>query len=89
MAAVVLSTKGQIAIPKAIRDQLKLKPGTKLTIQVVGSRITIDHPGSLNTDWRLLQGSLKDLAGLPSSQEVHAEARREELEIDEQKLSRF
>lgn len=29
----VISTKGQVILPKAIRDQLHWKPGTKLTVE--------------------------------------------------------
>lgn len=41
MAITSLSTKGQIVIPKAIRDSLKLKSGAKLVINVEGDRIII------------------------------------------------
>ena len=29
----VISTKGQVILPKAIRDQLRWAPGTKLTVE--------------------------------------------------------
>ena len=32
-STTVLSTKGQLILPKAVRDQLNWKPGTQLTIE--------------------------------------------------------
>ncbi|HEY4113523.1 MAG TPA: AbrB/MazE/SpoVT family DNA-binding domain-containing protein [Rhizomicrobium sp.] len=32
-ATTVVSTKGQVILPKAIRDQRHWKPGTKLTVE--------------------------------------------------------
>ena len=34
LSTTVLSTKGQLVLPKAIRDQQKLRPGTKFTVEV-------------------------------------------------------
>ena len=33
-STTVLSTKGQVILPKAIRDQRRWAPGTKLTVEV-------------------------------------------------------
>jgi antitoxin PrlF len=35
----VLSEKGQITIPKAIRDRLGLRPGTELEFEAVGGKL--------------------------------------------------
>ena len=35
----VVSEKGQITIPKAVRQQLGIKPGTVLEVETVGGKI--------------------------------------------------
>ncbi len=37
----VLAERGQLVIPKAVRDELGLVPGMKLDVQVEGGKITI------------------------------------------------
>ena len=53
MERVTLSSKGQIAIPKAVRDRLNLEEGTKLTLEVRGPEIVL----SKEPAWRKLRGS--------------------------------
>lgn len=53
MEKVTVSSKGQIAIPKAIRDALNLSEGAKLTVQVKGQQIVL----SKEPAWRKLQGA--------------------------------
>ena len=53
MERVSLSSKGQIAIPKAVRDRLNLLEGTKLTLEVRGPDIVL----SKEPAWRMLRGS--------------------------------
>jgi AbrB family looped-hinge helix DNA binding protein len=53
MELVTVSSKGQIAIPKAIRDQLNLAEGTKLTLEVRGPEIVL----SKEPAWRKLRGA--------------------------------
>ena len=53
MELITVSSKGQIAIPKAVRDALKLSEGTKLTLEVRGQEIVL----SKQPAWRKLQGS--------------------------------
>lgn len=59
MGQVTLSSKGQVAIPKAIRDQLNLSEGAKLTLEVRGSEIVL----SKDPAWKKLRGAAagKDL----------------------------
>jgi AbrB family looped-hinge helix DNA binding protein len=53
MEQVTLSSKGQIAIPKAIRERLNLVEGTKLTLEVRGPEIV----RSKEPAWRKLRGA--------------------------------
>jgi len=53
MERVTLSSKGQIAIPRAVRDALNLSAGTKLTIDLRGQEIVL----SKEPAWRKLRGA--------------------------------
>jgi len=41
MAIVTVSTKGQIVIPKEVRERFGLRPGTKIDIKLKGNEITL------------------------------------------------
>jgi AbrB family looped-hinge helix DNA binding protein len=56
MEQVTLSSKGQIAIPKAIRDQLNLSEGVKLSLEVRGHEIVL----SKEPAWKKLRGAASD-----------------------------
>ena len=43
-AHITLSSKGQIVIPKDIRDALRLKPGERLTVTLKGGKIIMEPP---------------------------------------------
>ena len=53
MEHVTVSSKGQIAIPKAVREALNLSAGTKLTVEVRGKEIVL----SKESAWRKLQAA--------------------------------
>ena len=53
MEKVTVSSKGQIAIPKTIRDLMNLSEGTKLTVELRGQEIVLSKEPS----WRKLQGA--------------------------------
>jgi len=53
MDRVTVSSKGQIAIPKAIRDVLNLEEGVKLTVELRGQEIVL----SKQPAWKKLQGA--------------------------------
>ena len=50
MALAKLTTKGQVTIPKEIRDSLKLHTGDKIEILVTGEREAIIRPVSKKVD---------------------------------------
>ena len=59
MTKTTISSKGQIAIPKAVRERLNLKAGTEISIDVQGEAIVMkrlvrDHP-----DWRTMRGMFR------------------------------
>jgi AbrB family looped-hinge helix DNA binding protein len=54
---VRVSSKGQIVIPKPIREQLKLDQGADLQISVEGDRVVLEKANP--EDWRSLRGSMK------------------------------
>ena len=53
MEKVTVSSKGQIAIPKAVRDALNLSAGSRLTLDLRGQEIVL----SKNLGWKSLQGA--------------------------------
>ena len=53
MEKVTVSSKGQIAIPKSVRDALNLSEGTRLSLDVRGQEIVLLKEPA----WRKLQGA--------------------------------
>ena len=53
MDQVTVSSKGEIAIPKAVRDALNLSEGAKLTLEVRGRELVL----SPEPAWKKLQGA--------------------------------
>ena len=56
MTKTTISHKGQIVIPKAVRERLNLKAGTQVSIDVQGEalvmkRLVLNYP-----DWRTMRG---------------------------------
>jgi AbrB family looped-hinge helix DNA binding protein len=57
MEQVTVSSKGQIAIPKQVREALNLTAGSRLTLEVRGQEIVLSKGGA----WKKLQGAGDDL----------------------------
>ena len=50
MALATLTTKGQVTIPKIIRESLKLNTGDKIEIIVTANKVAIIRPVSKKVD---------------------------------------
>ena len=57
MEKVTVSSKGQIAIPKQVREALRLAEGSKLTLEVRGQEIIL----SKGDAWKELEGAGRGL----------------------------
>jgi AbrB family looped-hinge helix DNA binding protein len=73
MEKVTVSSKGQIAIPKQVRDALNLTAGSKLTLDVRGQEIVL----SKGDDWRNLRGAARGI------KKDFLEFRKEERELED------
>lgn len=51
-----VTTKGQVVIPKAIRDAFSLTPSTKVLFQVKGSTITLQPVATVDEMYAFLSG---------------------------------
>lgn len=51
--AVTVSSKGQIAIPRPVRDELNIREGTRLCMEVRGHEIVM----SKEPAWKKLEGA--------------------------------
>jgi AbrB family looped-hinge helix DNA binding protein len=80
----VLSSKGQIVIPKDIRDALGLREGTKLEVALEGHRVVLRTISEEYPDWRSLRGAFGPVDQTTS--EILAEGRREEFEKERRLL---
>jgi looped-hinge helix DNA binding domain, AbrB family len=80
MVKATVSSKGQIAIPKVVRDELNLKPGTQLSIDVQGRSIVMRPLVADYPDWRTMEGMVPPGPSLSKGIE---EDRAWELEHDE------
>ena len=82
---VALSSKGQIVIPKDIRDALGLREGDKLEITLTGHRMTMHTVSEKYPDWRTLEGAFGPVD--QTTTEMMAENRREELEREQRRTA--
>jgi AbrB family looped-hinge helix DNA binding protein len=82
--------KGQVVIPKAIRDQIGIKPGDEVTFEPNGAEVKVrrveDDPAQLARDIKALRGiwSSTPDGGI----EDLMEERRRERELEERKAQR-
>jgi AbrB family looped-hinge helix DNA binding protein len=60
MTKATLSTKGQIVIPKTVRERLNLKAGTEVVFDVQGEVLIMKRAVSDFPDWRTMRGMARD-----------------------------
>ena len=76
---VKVSSKGQMVIPAAIREQLGIERGTHVTVRVDGGRMIVD-PQSFEAKIRRIKALRGCTKGGPSGTEILLEDRRRERE---------
>jgi AbrB family looped-hinge helix DNA binding protein len=85
-----IGLKGQVVIPKAIRDELGIKPGDEVTFEPDGGEIRVrrvgEDPVQLSQDLKRLRGLWTDTASGGTSDLL--EERRKERELEEEKAGR-
>lgn len=79
MSTVILSSKGQIVIPKEIRNRLGLEKGSRLKINVMEGHFIVKPAREDEKGWRRWRGALKGTRAL----EEHVEEHRREVRKDE------
>lgn len=81
--------KGQVVIPKAIRDELGIEPGDEVVFELDGKDVRVrrrdDDVAARRAGIDALVGMLEDGAGTDDLME----ARREERELEERKERRW
>ena len=77
-----LSEKGQIVIPKQIREKLKLEKGNVFEIELKGNLIILKPAGKTQKvkDWRELRGFLKGRYSTRQFLEGRQEDRKREIQ---------
>ena len=77
MPEVTVSSKGQIVLPRKIRDSLGINEGERLRVSLVDGRIIIVPTNSpAKNDWRNWGGTLKGTGALQQHVAEHAEEAR-------------
>lgn len=66
MTKTTISSKGQIAIPKAVRERLNLKAGTEISIDVQGQALVLKRLVRSHPDWHTMRGMFRGGADLLS-----------------------
>lgn len=82
MLCIKISSKGQIAIPKEIRERIRLKKDMKLEVKTEDDKILLLP---VRDDWRNLEGMLKGTDVLKELEKEH----RRETERDEDIIRRL
>lgn len=83
--------KGQVVIPKAIRDEIGIKPGDEVTFEPNGSEVRVrrveDDPERRAADIKALRGIWADIPGGGTA--ALEEERRRDRELEESKAQRW
>ncbi|MBW1980130.1 MAG: AbrB/MazE/SpoVT family DNA-binding domain-containing protein [Deltaproteobacteria bacterium] len=74
MPEAVLSSKGQVVLPREIRETLGLREGDRLRVEIEDDHITIRPIRSSNVqDWRRWRGVLAGTTALADHLAEHSE----------------
>ena len=83
MTKATISTKGQIVIPKPVRDRLNLKAGTEVVLDVQGEALVMKRAVRDFPDWRTMRGMAR---GGPSLTKALLEERAAEKAHDDARV---
>jgi AbrB family looped-hinge helix DNA binding protein len=75
MTTAKISAKGQVSIPKAVRDRLNLRAGTEVMIDVQGETLVMKKVREL-PDWRTMEGMAKGGGSLTKALEEERAAEK-------------
>lgn len=80
MTVVTLSSKGQIVIPREVREALGVRKGDRFAVTLEGERVILTWlPAPAQGDWRRWRGRLAGSRALQEHAAEHAdEVRRDE-----------
>ena len=83
MTKATISSKGQIAIPKAVRERLNRKYGTEVSIDMQGEALVMRRLVRNFPDWRTMQGMVGGSESLTKALEAEhrAEIARDDARI--------
>ena len=84
MTQTTISLKGQIVIPKAVRERLNLKAGTQVSIDVQGESLVMKRLVRNYPDWHTMRGMAK---GGESLTQALMEDRAAELAHDNARIN--
>jgi AbrB family looped-hinge helix DNA binding protein len=83
-----VGAKGQVVIPKDIRDEIGIEPGDAVTFEAVGTEVrmrrVIDDPGRRDEAIQGLRGRWEDSPGAGTAELL--EERRRERELEEHRI---
>lgn len=69
MSQTTVSTKFQIVIPREIRKKIKIQPGQKMDVDMVGDKIMVSHSHP-KAEWKWPEDYIKNLKGLWKPEEI-------------------
>lgn len=75
MKTITVYSKGRIAIPKRLREELDIRPGDRLKVRREADRLVIQHLGRPEgaRDWRSWRGALAGTGALADHLREHGE----------------
>jgi AbrB family looped-hinge helix DNA binding protein len=86
-----VGTKGQVVIPKAIREQIGIKPGDEVVFEPDGAEVRVrraeEDSAQRTRDIQALRGIWADVPGGGTA--ALEEERRKERELEERKAQRW